>query len=68
MPYDTPMARWRPTRRAITDALGGKAYYMGRLELEFPVSSGLKSLGLRPSAYVDVGSLWNITTAAPAPT
>jgi outer membrane protein insertion porin family len=45
----------------VTDAIGGRAYYMGRLELEFPVSSGLKSMGLRPSAYVDVGSLWNVT-------
>ena len=34
--------------------------YMGRLELEFPVSSGLKSLGLRPSAFIDVGSLWHV--------
>jgi outer membrane protein insertion porin family len=45
----------------ITDALGGRAYYMGRIELEFPVSSGLKSVGLRPSAFLDVGSLWKIT-------
>ena len=45
----------------ITDALGGKAYYMGRLELEFPTSSALKSVGLRPSAFVDVGSLFSIT-------
>ena len=45
----------------ITDALGGRTYYMGRLELEFPVSSALKNAGLRPSAYVDAGSLWNIT-------
>jgi outer membrane protein insertion porin family len=45
----------------VTDALGGRAYYMGRLELEFPTSSGLKNLGLRPSAFIDVGSLWNIT-------
>jgi outer membrane protein insertion porin family len=45
----------------ITDALGGKAYYMGRLELELPTSSGLKSVGLRPSIYVDAGSLWSIT-------
>ena len=44
----------------VTDAIGGRAYYLGRLELEFPVSSGLKSLGIRPSAFVDVGSLWNI--------
>jgi outer membrane protein insertion porin family len=45
----------------ITDALGGKAYYMGRLELEFPTSSGLKSLGLRPSAFIDIGSLFSMT-------
>jgi outer membrane protein insertion porin family len=44
----------------VVDAIGGRAYYMGRLELELPVSSGLKSLGLRPSAFVDVGSLWNV--------
>jgi outer membrane protein insertion porin family len=46
--------------KAVTDAIGGRAYYMGRLELEFPVSSGLKSLGIRPSAFVDIGSLWSI--------
>jgi outer membrane protein insertion porin family len=33
---------------------------MGRVELEFPVSSGMKSLGLRPSAFIDVGSLWKV--------
>lgn len=43
-----------------SDALGGRAYYMGRLEVEFPLSSGLRSLGLRPSAYIDAGSVWNI--------
>ena len=45
----------------VTDSIGGKAYYMGRLELELPVSSGMKSMGLRPSAFLDIGSLWNIT-------
>jgi outer membrane protein insertion porin family len=44
-----------------SDALGGRAYYMGRLELEFPVSSGIRSMGLRPSAFVDVGSVWSLT-------
>ena len=44
----------------VTDAIGGRAYYMGRLELQFPVSAGLKSLGLRPSAFIDVGSLWKV--------
>ena len=44
------------------DALGGRAYYMGRLEVEFPVSAGMRSLGLRPSAYIDAGSVWKVRT------
>ena len=59
-PYDASGALTTDEAR-ITDALGGKAYYMGRLELEIPTSSSLKNLGLRPSAYIDAGSLWNIT-------
>ena len=42
----------------VSDALGGRAYYMGRLELEVPVPSGFRSLGLRPSAFIDVGSVF----------
>ncbi|NUT01223.1 MAG: outer membrane protein assembly factor BamA, partial [Sphingomonas sp.] len=44
----------------VSDALGGRAYYMGRLELEFPTSSSLRSFGLRPSAFIDVGSVWGL--------
>jgi len=51
-----------PTQAITTDAIGGRAYYMGRLELQFPTSAGLKSLGLRPSAYIDAGSIFKITT------
>ena len=35
---------------------------MGRIELEFPTSASLKSFGLRPSAFVDFGSLWSLKT------
>jgi outer membrane protein insertion porin family len=49
-------------RTQVVDSLGGRAYYMARLELEFPTSSTLRSVGLRPSAFIDVGSLWNITS------
>jgi outer membrane protein insertion porin family len=42
------------------DAIGGRAYYMGRVELEIPVSSNIRSLGLRPTAFIDVGSVWNV--------
>jgi outer membrane protein insertion porin family len=34
---------------------------MGRIELEFPTSSTLRSIGLRPSAFIDVGSLFSLT-------
>jgi outer membrane protein insertion porin family len=43
-----------------SDALGGRAYYMGRIELEFPTSSSIRSMGLRPSAFVDIGSVWSL--------
>ena len=49
------------SKTVITDALGGRAYYMGRVELEVPVSSGIRNLGLRPSAFIDVGSVWGLT-------
>ena len=43
------------------DAIGGRAYYMGRVEVEIPTSSGIRSMGIRPSAFIDVGSVWKIT-------
>jgi len=45
----------------LNDAIGGRAYYMGRVEVEIPVSANIKNLGLRPSAFIDVGSVWKIT-------
>ncbi len=42
------------------DALGGRAYYRGRAEIEIPLGSGAKELGLRPSIFVDVGSVFNV--------
>jgi outer membrane protein insertion porin family len=47
-------------KNIVTDALGGRAYYFGRVEVEFPTSSGLKSLGLRPSVFLDVGSVFGL--------
>jgi outer membrane protein insertion porin family len=47
--------------KQASDALGGRAYYMGRVELEIPTSSSIRSMGLRPSAFVDVGSVWSLT-------
>ncbi len=44
----------------LDDAIGGRAYYLGRAELEIPLGSGAKELGLRPSVFVDVGSVFNV--------
>ena len=44
----------------IDDAIGGRAYYLARAELEIPLGAGARDLGLRPSVFVDVGALWGI--------
>jgi len=59
VPYDTTGALNNDSR-LVSDSIGGRAFYMGRLEVEPPISSGLKSMGLRPSAFLDIGSLFMI--------
>ena len=44
----------------FSDAIGGRAYYMGRIELEIPVSANIRSLGLRPAAFIDIGSVFGV--------
>jgi outer membrane protein insertion porin family len=48
------------------DALGGRAYYLGRAELEIPLGSGARELGLRPSLFLDVGSVFGIKNLSQA--
>lgn len=43
------------------DPLGGEMYYLGSAELEVPLGAGAREMGLRTSAYVDVGSLWKVS-------
>jgi outer membrane protein insertion porin family len=43
------------------DAVGGRFYYLGRAELQIPLGSGARELGLRPSLFVDVGSVFDVT-------
>ncbi len=59
-----------PTDPFTNDALGGKTYYKARAELEIPLSSGAREMGLRPSIFMDAGAVFglkrpNITTLAP---
>jgi len=42
------------------DAIGGRYYYMARAELEIPLGSGAKELGIRPSIFVDAGAVWGV--------
>ena len=60
IPYDDAGMLTTDNQRRVTDALGGRAYYMGRLELEVPTSASIRSLGLRPSAFIDIGSVFGI--------
>ena len=47
-------------KNIIDDALGGRAYYLVRFELEPPLSGGARELGLRPSIFMDVGAVWGV--------
>ncbi len=47
--------------RVVDDALGGRAYYLGRAEIEIPLGTGARELGLRPSLFVDAGALFAVT-------
>ena len=49
----------------VDDALGGRAYYLLRAELEIPLGAGARELGLRPSVYVQAGSLFALTRPLP---
>lgn len=44
------------------DALGGRYYYKGRAELEIPLGSGAREMGIRPSLFADIGAVWGIKT------
>jgi outer membrane protein insertion porin family len=47
--------------QVVDDSLGGRYYYLGHAELEIPLGSGAKELGLRPSIFADVGAVWGVT-------
>jgi outer membrane protein insertion porin family len=49
-------------RQVRDDAIGGRNYYLGRAELEIPLGTGARELGLRPSIWTDIGALWGVET------
>lgn len=61
IPYDNDGNLITNVDQITDDAIGGKAYYLGRAELEIPVPGGFRDLGLRPSIFLDVGSVFGVT-------
>ena len=59
--YDANGVPIQDRDRVTDDALGGRAYYLTRAELEIPLGTGAKELGLRPSIFLDVGALFGVT-------
>ena len=39
------------------DALGGKIYYLARAEVQIPLGSAAREMGLRPSIFMDAGAV-----------
>jgi len=71
-PYNTETVNGVTTQTLVTDrnsisddALGGRYYYRGRAEIEIPLGSGARELGLRPSIFLDVGAVWGVRPPIP---
>jgi outer membrane protein insertion porin family len=60
VPYDANGLPITDRERISDDALGGRAYYRGRAELEIPLGSSGRELGLRPSIFADIGALFGV--------
>lgn len=56
--YDDPLVEDRQSWS--DDSIGGKFMYRAKAEVEIPLGSGGREMGLRPSVFVDVGALWNV--------
>jgi outer membrane protein insertion porin family len=61
VPYiDVNGTRSTEQSQIVDDALGGRAYYLGRAEIEIPLGSSGRELGLRPSVFVDAGAVFGL--------
>ncbi|HEY7808754.1 MAG TPA: outer membrane protein assembly factor BamA [Allosphingosinicella sp.] len=50
--------------RIGNDALGGRAYYLARAEVDLPLGDSVRELGLRPSIFVDAGAVFGLRNPA----
>jgi outer membrane protein insertion porin family len=61
VPYTDLNGTLSTDKRQITDdALGGRALYRARAEIEIPLGASGRELGLRPSIFVDAGALFGL--------
>jgi outer membrane protein insertion porin family len=67
IPYDANGQPVTDRKQIVDDAIGGRAYYVGRAELEIPVGSSIREMGLRPSVFVDVGALFGLVDPQTTP-
>jgi hypothetical protein len=51
----------------LTTAVGGRAYYVGRLEIAFRLEGAMERFGVSPSVFVDAGSVFGASKAALLP-
>ena len=42
------------------EAIGGRFLYLAHVELEIPVGESIRQLGIRPSAFLDIGAVWGV--------
>lgn len=68
IPYDADGKPITNRDQMYDDALGGRYYYMSRAELEIPLGSGAREMGLRPSIFLDVGSVFGVKKPLPTAT
>jgi outer membrane protein insertion porin family len=60
VPYDQAGNLVTDRSQIADDALGGRAYYFGNLDLQIPLGSGVRELGIRPSLFANVGSVFGV--------
>ncbi|WP_200928340.1 outer membrane protein assembly factor BamA [Sphingobium sp. Leaf26] len=53
----TSYVRDTSNNNVTDDALGGRVYYLARAEVEIPLGSGAREMGLRPSIFMDAGAV-----------
>jgi len=64
VPYDATGNLVTDRSQMSDDALGGRAYYMVKADLELPLGNGARELGLRPSIFAIAGSVFGLTRPA----